>query len=192
MRIRLRCVLSFSLPIVLVAAFAFINPAQANAQQKPWPIRAVIVATFEIGADTGDTPGEFQFWVEREHLTEVVDFPGGVHPLRTNAEHTILGMVSGTTLVNATASMMALGLDTRFDLTHAYWLINGIAGVDPQAASVGSAAWADYVVERRRPRDRSARGAEGLALRQVSHGLVGTESARAAGRRHGLRPISIR
>lgn len=146
MRIRLRCVLSFSLPIVLVAAFAFINPAQANAQQKPWPIRAVIVATFEVGADTGDTPGEFQFWVEREHLTEVVDFPGGVHPLRTNAEHTILGMVSGTTLVNATASTMALGLDTRFDLTHAYWLINGIAGVDPQAASVGSAAWADYVV----------------------------------------------
>ncbi len=34
-------------------------------------------------------------------------------------------MVSGTTLVNATASMMALGLDPRFDLTHAYILING-------------------------------------------------------------------
>jgi purine nucleoside permease len=76
----------------------------------------------------------------------VVDFPGGVHPLRTNPEHTILGMVSGTTLVNATASTMALGLDPRFDLTHAYWLMNGIAGVDPQIGSVGSAAWADYVV----------------------------------------------
>jgi purine nucleoside permease len=55
-------------------------------------------------------------------------------------------MVSGTTLVNATASMMALGLDPRFDLTHAYFLINGIAGVDPQVASIGSAAWARYVV----------------------------------------------
>jgi purine nucleoside permease len=48
--------------------------------------------------------------------------------------------------VNATASMMALGLDPRFDLTHAYFLINGIAGVDPRVASMGSAAWADYVV----------------------------------------------
>jgi purine nucleoside permease len=121
-------------------------PAAAQMPQKPWPVRAVIVATFEVGADTGDVPGEFQFWVEREHLDEVVDFPGGVHPLRTNKDHTILGMVSGTTLVNATASMMALGLDSRFDLTHAYFLINGIAGVDPQVASLGSAAWANYVV----------------------------------------------
>lgn len=104
------------------------------------------MTTFEVGADTGDIPGEFQFWVEREHLNEVEDFPGGVHPLRTNADHTILGMVSGTTLVNATASMMALGLDPRFDLSHAYILINGIAGVDPHDASIGSAAWANYVV----------------------------------------------
>jgi purine nucleoside permease len=118
----------------------------AFGQAKPWPIRAVIVTTFEIGADTGDAPGEFQLWVEREHLDQVVAFPGGVHPLRTNADHTVLGMVSGTTLVNATASMMALGMDPRFNLTHAYFLINGIAGVDPRAASVGSAAWARYVV----------------------------------------------
>jgi purine nucleoside permease len=114
--------------------------------QKPWPIRAVIVTTFEIGKDTDDTPGEFQYWVERERLDEVVDFPGGVHPLRTNAAHTVIGMVSGTTLVNSTASMMALGLDPRFDLTHAYFIINGIAGVDPHDASIGSAAWANYVV----------------------------------------------
>jgi purine nucleoside permease len=124
----------------------------AQAQQKPWPIRAVIVSTFEVGNDTGDIPGEYQLWVEREHLTEPLDFPGGpsepngVHPLRTNQEHTVLGMLSGTTLVNATASMMALGLDPRFDLTHAYFLINGIAGVDPNVASIGSAAWAHYVI----------------------------------------------
>lgn len=112
----------------------------------PWPVRAVIVTTFEIGADTGDAPGEFQLWVEREHLDEVLPFPGGAHPLRSNREHTVLGMVSGTTLVNATASLMALGTDPRFDLSHAYILINGIAGVDPADASIGSAAWARFVV----------------------------------------------
>jgi purine nucleoside permease len=116
------------------------------ATAQPWKIRAVVVTTFEVGKDTGDVPGEFQFWVEREHLDEVLDFPGGTHPLRTNKDRTVLGMVSGTTLVNATASMMALGLDPRFDLTHAYFLINGIAGVDPAVASIGSAAWASYVV----------------------------------------------
>lgn len=126
---------------VLVAAL----PGSAGAQT-PWPIRAVVVATFEVGNDTGDAPGEFQFWVEREHLDEVIAAPAGFHPLRTNKEHTVLGMLSGTTLTNATASMMALGLDERFDLTHAYFLINGIAGVDPKVASMGSAAWARYVV----------------------------------------------
>lgn len=136
MRLRSLCLFS-ALLLSLVAA---------HAQSKPWPIRAVIVTTFEIGNDTGDIPGEFQFWVEREHLDEIVDFPGGIHPLRTNKDHTVLGMVSGTTLTNATASMMALGLDPRFDLTHTYFLINGIAGVDPADASIGSAAWATYVV----------------------------------------------
>ncbi len=124
----------------------FLKAGAAEAQAKTWPVRAVVVTTFEFGADSGDTPGEFQFWVEREHLDEVIEFPGGIHPLRTNKEHTVLGMVSGTTLVNATASMMALGLDPRFDLTHAYILVNGIAGVDPREASVGSAAWTNYVV----------------------------------------------
>jgi len=132
--------ISFSLSVAALWA------PRADAQTAPWPIRAVVVTTFEIGADTGDAPGEFQFWVEREHLDQIVDFSGGTHPLRTNADHTVLGMVSGTTLVNATASMMALGLDPRFDLTHAYFLINGIAGVDPADASIGSAAWATYVV----------------------------------------------
>jgi len=133
---------------VCLAVFAPLAAAQqpAAVQQKAWPIKAVIVTTFERGEDTGDVPGEFQFWVEREHLDQTLDFPGGVHPIRTNTDHSVLGIVSGTTLVNATASMMALGLDPRFDLTHAYWIINGIAGVDPEDASIGSAAWAEFVV----------------------------------------------
>jgi purine nucleoside permease len=126
--------------------FFLAHSLRAQTPQHPWPIRAVIVTTFEIGADTGDAPGEFQLWVEREHLTESLPFPGGIHPIRANSAHTVLGIVSGTTLVNATASMMALGLDPRFDLSHAYILINGIAGVDPQIASIGSAAWASYVL----------------------------------------------
>ncbi|ADW70964.1 purine nucleoside permease [Granulicella tundricola] len=133
-----------------VAVFAFLLMvgwcAYANAQTKPWPIKVVIVTSFEIGKDTGDIPGEFQLWVEREHLTESLEFAGGVHPILTNADHSVIGIVSGTTLVNATASVMALGLDPRFDLTHAYWLINGIAGVDPEDASIGSAAWVHYTV----------------------------------------------
>ena len=54
---------------------AFLFTLSAARAEKPWPIRAVIVTTFETGNDTGDAPGEFQFWVEREHLDEVLHFP---------------------------------------------------------------------------------------------------------------------
>ena len=67
-------------------------------------------------------------------------FPGGVRALRVNTKHDVLGIVTGMTLANAGPSMMALGVDPRFDLTHAYFLVAGIAGVDPKRGSVGSAA----------------------------------------------------
>jgi purine nucleoside permease len=40
--------------------------------------------------------------------------------------------------------MMALGMDPRFDLSQAYWLVAGIAGVNPLEASIGSAAWVEW------------------------------------------------
>jgi purine nucleoside permease len=134
------------LRILLAALCLLLLARPAGAQNAPWPIKVVIVVTYEVGNDTGDVPGEFQAWAEHDNLTETIDFPGGVHPLLTNPDHSILAMVSGTTLVNAAASLMALGTDPRFDLGRAYWLINGTAGVDPKAASVGSAAWAMYTV----------------------------------------------
>lgn len=134
-------------PLFRLLAFASALAAPlAFAQPKPWPVKVVIVTTFEVGEDTGDAPGEFQFWVEREHLTEKLPFPGGVRDLRTNPDHSILGIVTGTTIGPSASSIMALGLDPRFDLSRAYWLVNGIAGVDPNDASLGSAAWASFVL----------------------------------------------
>jgi purine nucleoside permease len=120
-------------------------PAQ-TAPPAPIVVKVVIVTTFELGNDTGDKPGEFQFWVEREHLDRTLPFPGGVHPLRINDKGDVLGIVTGMTIGPAASSIMALGTDPRFDLTHAYWLLAGIAGVDPNVASVGSAAWAKWIV----------------------------------------------
>ena len=38
----------------------------------------------------------------------------------------------------AAGSVMALGLDPRFDLRRTYFVIAGIAGADPSQASIGS------------------------------------------------------
>ena len=48
---------------------------------------------------------------------------------------------------NAAASIMALAFSKQFDLTHTYWLIAGIAGINPKYGTVGSAAWARWLVD---------------------------------------------
>jgi len=110
------------------------------------PVKVVVVTMFERGADTGDQPGEFQLWVEREKLSQVLPFPQGWRNLRMNADG-VLGVCTGVGTAKAAASIMALGMDPRFDLTKAYWLIAGISGVDPDDASIGSAAWAEWVID---------------------------------------------
>jgi purine nucleoside permease len=42
---------------------------------------------------------------------------------------------------------MAFGLDQRFDLRKAYWIVADVAGVDSTDASLGSAAWTEWVVD---------------------------------------------
>ncbi len=112
------------------------------------PVRVVVVTTFELGNDTGDTPGEFQAWVERLPLPQTLPFPLGNHALRYNAQKQVLGIVTGEGSLRAAGSIMALGLDERFDLSKAYWLVPAIAGIDPSYASVGSAAWAEWIIDR--------------------------------------------
>jgi purine nucleoside permease len=112
------------------------------------PVRVVVVTTFELGNDTGDTPGEFQAWVERLPLQQTLEFPLGNHHLRYNAEKQVLGIVTGEGSLRAAASIMALGLDERFDLSKSYWIVPAIGGIDPTYASVGSAAWAEWVIDR--------------------------------------------
>jgi purine nucleoside permease len=107
--------------------------------------KVIVVATFEVGLDAGDKPGEFQSWVEREKLTGSMTVPGLDHPVRFN-DQGVYGVVSGTT-VRAGLQIFALGLDPRFDLSKTYWLVNGIAGVSPHVGTEGSAAWARYVID---------------------------------------------
>jgi purine nucleoside permease len=118
----------------------------AAAKSKPIPVKIVVVAMFEVGNDTGDQPGELQYWVERDHLDRVYPLPAGYHAVRMNGEGE-MAVLTGQGTAHAAATIMALGLDPRFDLSHAYWLIAGIAGGSPERISLGSAAWARWVVD---------------------------------------------
>ena len=131
---------------IVVAANVLCVTARAQ-ESVPFKVKVVVVTTFEIGKDRGDAPGEFQHWVEREHLDKVYPLPAGFHDVLANEKTGVIGIVTGEGTAHSATSIMALGLDPRFDLTHAYWLMAGIAGIDPADASLGSAAWAEWVVD---------------------------------------------
>jgi purine nucleoside permease len=139
MRWGMRCLAGF--------AGLLLASAGGTAVAAPLEIRVVVVTTFEVGNDTGDVAGEFQNWVARYPLAETLPFPEGFRALRYNAKDHVLGIVTGVGKSHAAASIMALGLDPRFDLSKAYWILAGIAGIDPNQASVASAAWASHVVD---------------------------------------------
>ena len=113
----------------------------------PEKVKMVVVTMFEIGEDTGDQAAEFQLWNERRQLQDNVYPFGGHHDLAFDPETGLLVIVTGIGTAKAAASTMMLGMDPRFDLTQAYWLVAGISGFDPADASLGSAAWAEYLVD---------------------------------------------
>lgn len=134
------------IPVLRAAGLAALSLALTATAEILRP-KVVIVAMFERGEDTGDAPGEFQFWAEREQLVRTLPLPAGHRAVRSNADGSVIGVVTGMGNSNAAATIMALGLDPRFDLSKSYWLVAGIAGIDPADASVGSAVWTDYAVE---------------------------------------------
>lgn len=127
------------------ASLAAVLMLPAHAAERI-PVKVVVVAMYEIGAVTGDQPGEFQLWVERQELTKALPFPMGEYELRMN-DRGLLAVCTGGGITNAATSIMALGTDPRFDLSKAYWLVAGIAGGDPLDVSLGTAAWSRSVVD---------------------------------------------
>lgn len=110
-------------------------------------VKVVVVTMFELGEVSGDEAGEFQRWKERHKLDQRFPFPQSHADLYFNPESGVLGMITGMGTNRSSSAIMALGLDPRFDLTKAYWLVAGISGFDPNDAPIGSAAWAEWLVD---------------------------------------------
>ena len=119
----------------------FVQPTAAH----PLKVKVVVLTMYEVGTDSRDKPGEYRFWVERRKLDHIIPLPTTSHDVRAD-DKGMIATVTGVGTARAAASVTALGLDPRFDFSRAYWVIAGIAGVNPKSASIGSAVWADYVL----------------------------------------------
>jgi len=133
----------------LILLLLLLLAAPLAAQAKAIPIKVVVLTTFEAGssagAGSGQGSGEFVFWADRLPLTHKLKVPG-IEGRVLLSDDGVLGVVTGMR-ARPRESVTALILDPELDLSHAYWIVAGIAGIDPRAGSIGSAAWARYVVD---------------------------------------------
>lgn len=128
---------AFGLLCLAVIAIAVLSPARAAS---PRPVKIMIISMFKPEGDV---------WREPLGLSEEITVPG-LSPefptVRCNASD-VCQMTTSMGHANAAASVMALVFSGTFDLRRAYFLIAGIAGIDPKMGTLGSAAWARYLID---------------------------------------------
>ena len=120
---------------------ACLAPAAA-APRTPPPVAVKVMLVTLFGPEAAP-------WLAHLPLTRSVRVPGlsADYPEVKCSADGICLMTTGMGHANAAASTMALVLSPRFDLSHAYFVVTGIAGIDPDVGTLGSAAWARYLVD---------------------------------------------
>jgi purine nucleoside permease len=104
------------------------------------PVKVMIISMFGLEGDP---------WIAALKPDRDVRVPGlsSDYPLVHCTAAGVCQMTTGMGHASAAASMMALLYSGQFDLRHTYFLIAGIAGIDPGHGTIGSATWARYLVD---------------------------------------------
>ena len=112
----------------------------AAAQTPPFAPKLVAITMFG---------GETKPWREGEATTLKIAVPGlpQAFPEVSCTGEGLCVMTTGMGYANAASSVSALIYSGRFDLSKTYFLVAGIAGLDPAHGALGSAHWARYVVD---------------------------------------------
>ena len=110
------------------------------AQPPQWRPKVVVIAMFAP---------EAKVWLTKLGPWRTVAVPGlsQDYPTVSCNHQGLCVMTTGMGHANAAASTMALLASRRFDMRRSYFLIAGIAGINPQLGTLGTAAWARYVVD---------------------------------------------
>lgn len=125
---------------------AAVLPAVAGADTgtpavpAPLAVKVMVVNMF---------PLEAQPWLAA--LQPVQDYavpglPAETPNVRCNAD-AVCQLTTGMGHAGAAASMTALLYNPQFDLRKTWFLVAGIAGIDPAQGTLGTAAWAHYVID---------------------------------------------
>ena len=104
------------------------------------PVKVMLITMFR---------GEAEAWTNRMTFDDEIRVPGlsRDYPSVRCTRGGVCLMTTGMGHANAAASTMAVAMSPLLDLRSTYFLINGIAGIDPNVGTIGSATWARFAVD---------------------------------------------
>ncbi|KAJ5921631.1 hypothetical protein N7454_009105 [Penicillium verhagenii] len=131
----------------LIASLLFSGSALASVhahhEEKITP-KVFIVSMFEPeGAAWWDIP-------EFDLLAHNITVPGlsPIYPdVHCTEDYEICQLITGESEINAATTVASVAFSSLFNLTQTYFFIAGIAGVNPERATTGSATFARYAVQ---------------------------------------------
>ena len=129
-----------SFAIAGLATLLLSSAAFAQAADAPFAPKVVVVTMFSHEATN---------WLKNETLDDKIAIPGlsKEFPDLACSKEGLCLITTSMGYANAASSIMAMVTSDKLDLSKTYFLIAGIAGVDPADGTTGSAHWARYAVD---------------------------------------------
>ena len=126
--------------LLLALTFIVIPGRRSAAAEAPLAVKVMVVSMFQLEAAP---------WLKTLKMTREIRVPGlsSDYPLVRCTADAVCQMTTGMGHSNAAASIMAVAFSGLFDLRKTYFIVAGIAGIDPARGTIGSAAWARYAVD---------------------------------------------
>ncbi|MFO1068189.1 MAG: purine nucleoside permease [Geminicoccaceae bacterium] len=126
------------LSLWILVGMALLLPAAARAHA-PLPVRVMIVTAF---AD------ERAAWEQARPGGRTIALPGlpADYPTVRCWPDRVCLLTTGMGHANAATTIAALAFSQAFDLRRTWWVVTGIGGINPEIGTLGSAAWADWLV----------------------------------------------
>lgn len=138
---KLRALITLQFALLILASY------QVQAIEKPINVKVFIAAMFEIGANSGDKAGEFQYWYLRyfQH-SKAINVAGALNPVYCNDDG-VCGSVLGMGKVGSSASMQAIVLNQKFNMSQAYFIVSGVGGTPPEKGTIGDVSWGTWLLD---------------------------------------------
>jgi len=133
--------------LVLILLCSITLTSQAAINSKPIHVKVFIAAMFEIGENSGDKSGEFQYWYQRYFKnSQPINVKGALKPVYCN-KNGVCGGVLGMGKVASSASIQAILLNQQFDFSRSFYILSGVGGTPPSKGTIGDVSWGSWLID---------------------------------------------